>query len=85
MRGEREREKKEVVRVELKYCERCGGLWLRECGEGTVYCGNCAGKVADLPVPKRKRIKMPVRPRSLVERYDDLLNERDLEAAGGAA
>ena len=28
------------VRVELKYCERCGGLWVRE-GGGGVYCNKC--------------------------------------------
>jgi len=85
MKGNHAEREKAMVRVELKYCERCGGLWLRECGEGAVYCNDCAGKVADLPLPKKRRIKMPVRQRSLVERYDDLANERDLEAAGGAA
>jgi hypothetical protein len=75
-------------RMELKYCERCGGLWIRECGAGVVYCGNCQLKVADLPSPrkKRERIKMPVRPHTLVEDYA-IENEDDLncEAAGGAA
>lgn len=50
----------EETRVELKYCEHCGGLWVRE-GGGGVYCPKCATKVADLPVPRKKpgRIQLP--------------------------
>ncbi len=29
------------IRMELKYCERCGGLWLRPCGAGAC-CPPCA-------------------------------------------
>jgi Zn-finger nucleic acid-binding protein len=59
------------LRVELKYCERCGGLWLRECGTGRVYCASCEREVADLPVPKKKpqRVRVPVVPRSVAEEY----------------
>jgi Zn-finger nucleic acid-binding protein len=59
------------LRLELKYCERCGGLWLRECGAGKVYCASCEREVADLPVPKKKpqRVRMPVVPRSVAEEY----------------
>lgn len=32
--------------VELKYCERCGGLFLRVPGAGIVYCGGCAARMA---------------------------------------
>jgi ribosomal protein L37AE/L43A len=86
----RTKSKKEAVSVELKYCEHCGGLWLRERGTGVVYCPGCQPKVADLPAPKRKpeRVKMPVRPHALVEDYGiDLGDEDDMEfeAAGGAA
>ena len=27
--------------VELKYCERCGGLWLRRPRHDEVQCGRC--------------------------------------------
>jgi hypothetical protein len=37
------------TRFELKYCERCGGLWLRPVGGGQVYCVGCAREIADLP------------------------------------
>ena len=31
-------EVKKEVGVELKYCEHCGGLWVRERGAGAVNC-----------------------------------------------
>jgi len=83
-------EENKTVRKELKYCEHCGGLWLRECGAGVVYCENCQPRVADLPIPKKKpgRIKIPVRPHTqvedyAVERWDE--DETEFEAAGGVA
>jgi ribosomal protein L37AE/L43A len=89
MKSNREDEAKQAIRVELKYCEHCGGLWLRECGAGVVYCGHCQAKVADLPIPKKKpqRVILPVRRRALVEGYGVELGDEkaDLEAAGGAA
>ncbi|HUK48442.1 MAG TPA: hypothetical protein VLW06_12655 [Terriglobales bacterium] len=30
------------IQMELKYCERCGGLWLRLRGSDLVYCAACA-------------------------------------------
>jgi hypothetical protein len=29
------------ILIELKYCERCGGLWLRLQGANAVYCAGC--------------------------------------------
>ncbi len=31
-----------MIRLELKYCERCGGLLLRGSGDTVVYCRACA-------------------------------------------
>lgn len=42
------------TQVELKYCERCGGLWLRLAGSERVYCVTCALEMAKLPVMARK-------------------------------
>jgi len=36
-------------KLELKICERCGGLWLRPAGSRWIYCGRCKAKVDDLP------------------------------------
>jgi len=41
------------TQLELKYCERCGGLWLREMGCGEVYCGNCLSAMNELPAPRK--------------------------------
>ncbi len=42
----------EEVQVELKYCERCGGLWLRRQGADGVYCASCRVRLAAMPIPK---------------------------------
>jgi Zn-finger nucleic acid-binding protein len=47
------------VAVELKYCERCGGLWLRARGESEVYCGKCRVHVAEMPRPVHERSGKP--------------------------
>jgi hypothetical protein len=39
----------EEIQVELKYCERCGGLWLRRRGADGVYCTSCRVRLAALP------------------------------------
>lgn len=80
---------KDSVRVELKYCEHCGGLWVREGGAG-VYCEKCQDKVADLPIPKKKsgRVVLPVAKNPVVgDRGPEppMENDYDFEAAGGVA
>ena len=80
---------KDSVRVELKYCEHCGGLWVREGGAG-VYCEKCQEKVADLPIPKRKsgRIVLPVAKNTVIDNRGPEPpneNDREFEAAGGVA
>ena len=79
-----------TVRMELKYCEHCGGLWVREPGAGVVYCDKCQPKVADLPMPKKRssRTMLPMSRHSAVDDYQfDVPDEcvPDLEAAGGVA
>jgi len=48
------------VPMELKYCERCGGLWLRRQGEDVVYCRGCLEHLTaygrgERPTPERRR------------------------------
>ena len=45
-----------LVPVELKYCERCGGLWLRPKEDEAIYCPGCAPQMAELPQPRAKRV-----------------------------
>lgn len=46
MPAERERmlERSEHMIIELKYCERCGGLWFREAGSNANLCGPCTNE-----------------------------------------
>ena len=37
-----------AIQLELKYCERCGGLWLRPRGSDIVFCPCCARAMAGL-------------------------------------
>ncbi len=41
----------EEIQLELKYCERCGGLWLRRQGTDGVHCAMCQVCVAAMPDP----------------------------------
>jgi hypothetical protein len=51
-------EQHELIQLELKYCERCGGLWLRLQGTREVYCAPCRPEMRQLPSP-RKRTTRP--------------------------
>lgn len=37
-----------AIQLELKYCERCGGLWLRPKGSDLIFCAGCAKTMAGL-------------------------------------
>ena len=41
------------VGLELKYCEQCGGLWLRQQGSEHCYCASCAHFLEEIP-PRRQ-------------------------------
>jgi uncharacterized Zn finger protein (UPF0148 family) len=91
MNGSHSNNKSGSIRVELKYCEHCGGLWVRE-GDGGVYCEKCQDRIADMPIPRRKRsgnAALPVRRESVMadDFGVDLPEDKkpELEAAGGAA
>ena len=76
------------TRVELKYCEHCGSLWVREAGAG-VYCGTCEPKVADLPVPKKRssRLILPQQENTVADGIErgPVEDSLELEAVGGVA
>jgi hypothetical protein len=62
----------EIFEVELKYCERCGGLWFREKGKSGVYCGGCEPKMAEValgegPRPTRVGVLTPVNDEEMPE------------------
>jgi hypothetical protein len=78
---------------ELKYCERCGGLWLRPTGGGQVYCAKCAQEMAEMPPVSYERkgvrgARMPSGPRwgmddRQMESFEDY--DEDLDVTGGVA
>jgi hypothetical protein len=75
--------------LELKYCERCGGLWLRPVGGEQVYCVACGRAMAELP-PAACEIRNSRQPRGsqltidAVE-FDAREEGTDMDAAGGVA
>jgi Zn-finger nucleic acid-binding protein len=50
----REKKTTQKMTLELKYCERCGGLWLRPGGGAQIYCAACGREVAELPRASRE-------------------------------
>jgi hypothetical protein len=74
------------IRVELKYCEQFGGLWVRERGAGVVYCEKCQGQLEEMPMRKKKpgRVRLSVGPEREYEvKFQEGLP--DLDAVGGVA
>ncbi len=51
--------RQEESTLELKYCERCGGLWIRRQGEDVVYCGSCRTQMAALLSARSRRGSAP--------------------------
>ncbi len=43
------------LKMDLKVCEGCGGLWIRNGREAGVYCRYCAVILAEFPAPRVKR------------------------------
>jgi hypothetical protein len=55
-----------ILKMELKYCERCGGLWLRPGGAAEVYCPACADAFARADAAFAPRPLRRGRPQSVV-------------------
>ena len=75
----------EVIQLELKYCERCGALWLRLRGAQDIYCAPCDLEILDLPAAR----KLPSKPRVCREPQNrrqgaDGRSNRDLRGRGTA-
>jgi hypothetical protein len=47
---------RDQIQLELKYCERCGGLFLRPRADEKVYCEECTAHLVAIP----HRAKPPV-------------------------
>jgi ribosomal protein L37AE/L43A len=44
-----------AIQLELKYCERCGALWLRLTGSELIFCSPCSVVLAGLARDPRFR------------------------------
>jgi len=75
--------------LELKYCERCGGLWLRPVQGGQIYCVTCARAIAELPPPSSEVKRTRQSRRRNVEIEDDYegyrVSDGDFDDVGGVA
>ena len=71
--------------LELKYCERCGGLWLRNQGEEEVYCPGCVPKMAEFPEPRRRPRILVVAVHSLEELQGCITDWAAITREGGNA
>ena len=77
---------KSTMSVELKYCERCGGLWLRECGSDQVYCVRCLTLLDDWPSsPNRQVVRLPIAPSVTLDDIDFEIHINDVEDIDGMA
>jgi hypothetical protein len=72
------------VELELKYCERCGGLWLRRRGSAGVYCKPCHFIMAEYPSVRARRGRTGDSPRVL-EAGIEVKELMAVCAEGGAA
>ena len=63
------------IRVELKYCERCGGLWLRVQETDGVYCASCRVVLAAQPDPGEAPPRKPRRRRKARMHVADVQGE----------
>ncbi len=81
----------ENLTLELKYCERCGALWLRPTGGKQIYCVDCAREIADLPPTSHGADAAIVSPAPRWEedgnKYEEYVEEDggDRYAVGGVA
>ncbi len=71
-----------ATELELKYCERCGGLWLRLQGDTEVYCVSCRRQMAELP---RHSTGHPSKPRLPRPNPDDIQCQYQLKLLQGMA
>jgi Zn-finger nucleic acid-binding protein len=78
------------IRVELKYCERCGGLWLRPRGADGVYCAGCRARLEARPnpgeaPPRKARSRRKARTQGTEVQREDLQHPARIESLEGVA
>lgn len=75
----------EAIQLELKYCERCGALWLRLRGAQEIYCAPCDLETLDLPSPRRVTSRSRLPGNHKIEARSQPSDLAGLVGKGGAA
>ncbi len=52
-----------IVLMDLKYCDRCGALFLRPQESEVLFCPSCEVEMVELPLPSSK-VSRAYRPRA---------------------
>ena len=76
------------IQVELKYCERCGGLWLRPHETSGVYCASCRMCLAAMPNPGEappRKARSRRKARATDVQREDLQSRAEIECLQGVA
>ena len=77
------------IQVELKYCERCGALWLRPQGTKRVHCESCHACLEARPIPgrtpPRKARRRKSRRQSAGPQTQDIQNSCRIDCLQGIA
>lgn len=73
-----------ITEVELKYCERCGGLWLRLRGNSEVYCASCRAHNAQWPRLSERPAESASKPRLPRPKPDDIHGQTRITSLQGA-
>ncbi len=73
------------ILVELKYCERCGGLFLRPQETHVVFCDSCRAHLAARPDPGKAAPRQPRRRTKVRARGADVVRGVEGEGLQSAA
>jgi LSD1 subclass zinc finger protein len=79
------------ILIELKYCERCGGLWLRPQGAERVYCAGCQAllearqNLAAIPSFRSRRDKWRGQGAGKQKQRNDLCTSGEIDYLEGVA
>jgi protein-arginine kinase activator protein McsA len=78
------------IQLELKYCERCGGIFLRSPATAVVYCRSCQRRWVKSTDPKDITLRRKNEPLTRIGRISlnrdrKARNERQIENLHGSA
>ena len=86
-KGKRMVQRSDEIIIELKYCERCGGLWFREAGSNANLCGPCVNEEPALAKRYAERVQQASVDRAwaeltsvIVERIEGVATETGWQA-----